>query len=75
MKVLLFGKTKEVIGKDSVLFDDVKDTNTLLEKLFQKYPALASVKFVIAVDKQIEKHNKALHSDSTIALLPPFSGG
>jgi sulfur-carrier protein len=40
-----------------------------------QYPALASEKFVIAVDKKTIATNTALMDHCTVALLPPFSGG
>jgi molybdopterin synthase sulfur carrier subunit len=39
------------------------------------FPAIAGAKFVIAVDKKVISENTILQGNSTIALLPPFSGG
>ena len=66
--VLFFGKLAEVAGS-SVEVQKVSSTDELLAKLYAQYPLLASEKFVMAVDKKI------LSDHSTVALLPPFSGG
>jgi molybdopterin synthase sulfur carrier subunit len=38
-------------------------------------PALAGMKYIIAVDKQVIIKNTILNNNSVVALLPPFSGG
>ncbi len=53
----------------------VPDTDALQQQLHQKYPGLAAAKYVIAVDKIICHQNTVLRAGSTVALLPPFSGG
>jgi len=53
----------------------VSNTDELLAALKQQYPSLGTAKFVVAVDKKIIQGNTALAANSSIALLPPFSGG
>jgi molybdopterin converting factor small subunit len=36
---------------------------------------LGTISYVIAVDKKKSTTDTIIHPDSTIALLPPFSGG
>ena len=74
IKVILFGKLSDIAGS-SVCIDDVADTDGLVSALHKNYPALAGTKYVIAVDKQVVNGNTVLNNNSTIALLPPFSGG
>ena len=74
VKIILFGKLAEIAGS-SVSIDNVTDTNSLINVLHKNYPALTNIKYVIAVDKQVIKENTALSRKSTVALLPPFSGG
>ena len=74
IKVILFGKLSEIAGS-SVSVNDVADTDGLINALHKNYPALANTKYVIAVDKQVIKQNTSLNNNSTVALLPPFSGG
>jgi molybdopterin converting factor small subunit len=54
---------------------DIADTNNLIAKLNEMYPELAGTKYAIAVDKKIVTENIPLNINSTVALLPPFSGG
>ena len=74
VKIILFGKLAEIAGS-SVSIDNVTDTDGLINVLHKNYPALSNIKYVIAVDKQVIKENTALSRKSTVALLPPFSGG
>ena len=74
VEVLFFGKLVEIAGA-SLTIDDVKTTDELLEKLRLQYPLLAAEKYVVAVDKKTITENTSLTKSSTVALLPPFSGG
>ena len=74
VKIILFGKLAEIAGS-SVSIDNVTDTDSLVNVLHKNYPALTNIKYVIAVDKQVIKENTPLSKKSTVALLPPFSGG
>lgn len=74
IKVILFGKLSDIAGS-AVSLDDVTDTDSLINALHRNYPALTNTKYIIAVDKQIINENTVLNNSSTVALLPPFSGG
>ena len=74
MQIILFGRLTDIAG-NSVSLKNVADTDGLAKALHESYPALANTKYVIAVDKQIIKENTVLNNNSTVALLPPFSGG
>ena len=74
VKIILFGKLADIAG-GSVSVDNVRDTDSLINALQKNYPALTASKYVIAVDKQVIKENTVLNKNSTVALLPPFSGG
>lgn len=75
VNVLIFGQLKEITGSGAMIMDDVSDTDQLVNELKKKYPGLTSSKFVISVDKQIINKKVELSGGSTVALLPPFSGG
>jgi len=47
----------------------------LINALHKDYPEFTQTKYLIAVDKQVIKENTVLNNKSTVALLPPFSGG
>ena len=70
----MFGRLADIAG-NSVSVKNVADTDSLVNSLHDRYPALADTKYVIAVNKQIIKENTVLNADSVVALLPPFSGG
>ena len=74
IKIILFGKLADIAG-NSVSVTNVADTDRLVDALHKDYPALANTKYVIAVDKQVITENTILNNNSTVALLPPFSGG
>lgn len=74
IKIILFGKLADIAG-NSVSVKNVADTDRLVDALHKDYPALANTKYLIAVDKQVIKGNTVLNNNSTVALLPPFSGG
>ena len=74
VKIILFGKLADIAG-GAVFVDNVADTDSLINALGKEYPEFTKTKFVIAVDKQVIKENTVLNNKSTVALLPPFSGG
>jgi molybdopterin synthase sulfur carrier subunit len=74
VKIILFGKLAEIAGA-SVSVDNVADTDSLINALHKDYPEFTKTKYVIAVDRQVIKENTVLNKESTVALLPPFSGG
>ena len=75
ISIIVFGQLTDIIGNDNLVVSDTKDTDSLMEQLHKLYPALADTKFLVAVDKQLITANTILTNNSTIALLPPFSGG
>jgi molybdopterin synthase sulfur carrier subunit len=75
IKVIFFGQLKDITKGNELEIEDVKDTNELQQSLYQRYPALASLKYRIAVDKEMISDTVALRPGVTVALLPPYSGG
>lgn len=75
IQVLIFGKLVDIVNSNVLTLTDIADTNSLVNELNKRYPALADCKYIMAVDKQTINGNTILKGDSTIALLPPFSGG
>ena len=74
LKIILFGRLADAAG-NSVVVDNVPDTDNLVNALHKNYPALADTKYIIAVDKRVINENTILNNNSVVALLPPFSGG
>lgn len=75
MTVLAFGVVAEIIGENSFALEGIASTEALKQKLEEKFPRLRSVNFAVAVNKKMITGALPLHEDSTVALLPPFSGG
>jgi sulfur-carrier protein len=72
--ILFFGQLTDIAGSRLTL-QDIPDTNGLKTELYKRYPALNGSKFIMTVDKKNITENTVLSDNSTIALLPPFSGG
>ena len=75
VNVILFGLLKELAGSGNIILENIGDTETLVSAMHKKFPAMANKKFIIAVDKQVVSANTTLKNNSTVAFMPPFSGG
>lgn len=75
LTIRLFGQFAEMAGGHSIEVDQVADTDELRRKLENKFPALQSIPYLVAVDKDIATGNTIVQPHSDIALLPPYSGG
>lgn len=75
IRIIIFGQLTDIIHASSLTINNIADTRGLVSELNKRYPALADAKYMLAVDKQIVMGNTILREDSTVALLPPFSGG
>jgi molybdopterin synthase sulfur carrier subunit len=75
VNIAIFGQLTDIITKDDLVIKDINDTNALIELLNKKYPALATIKYAIAVNKNMITNNTVLNDNDTVALMPPFSGG
>ena len=75
IRVITFGRLTDILNSSEIALEDFGDTNTLVHELNRRYPALTDAKYMIAVDKQTINSNTLLKDGSTVALLPPFSGG
>ena len=75
VNVILFGLLKELAGSSNIVLENIADTQTLVAAMHKKFPAMVNKKFIIAVDRQVVTTNTALNNNSTVAFMPPFSGG
>jgi len=73
--VLVFGQLADVTGMQDIYLRDINDTDQLMGRLEQLYSGLRGMKYIVAVDQQMTTGNTPLMDRSTVALLPPFSGG
>jgi sulfur-carrier protein len=75
INLIIFGRLTDITGKSTMTLSGISDTNTLVKQLHELYPLLAVNKYVIAVDRKVISDNTILKENSTVALMPPFSGG
>ncbi|RZJ69020.1 MAG: MoaD/ThiS family protein [Flavobacterium sp.] len=73
VKIIAFGQIAEITGKK--FETSSPDTEMLKSWLFQKFPALETKKFLIAVNKRIITDTINLEDNDEVALMPPYSGG
>jgi len=73
ISIMAFGQIAEITGNHlSVAAADTDSLKKILEAMF---PTLQSLRYQIAVDKEIISSNTGISEGVQIALLPPFSGG
>ncbi len=75
VNILFFGPIKDITGNGNLVMADMPDTDSVVAALKSQFPGITNARFVLAVDKQIVQQNTALRPDSTVALMPAFSGG
>lgn len=75
LQILTFGQIAELMGQSTFEYTGARSTDELAQQLTARYPALANVKYSMAVNKKIVQGNTPLNDKDVIALLPPFSGG
>ena len=75
VQILFFGSLTDITGTASLEMEAVAGTAELTKQLHLQFPALAFAKYTMAVNKEMVTADTPLTPGSTIALLPPFSGG
>lgn len=73
--ILVFGALTDITEKEQIEVENIENSEQLMARLVEMYPAIAHHKFAIAIDNHIINEVKEIKADSSIALLPPFSGG
>lgn len=74
INIIIFGQLCELLG-ENILLDNIADTDSLTAELNKKYPELVDSKYMMAVNKKLITGNTFLTNNSTVALMPAFSGG
>lgn len=77
VKVLLFAALRDIVGRPSCEFElaagaTVRD---LLDRLRGDFPALATARFAVAVNRRYAEESLELEDADELALIPPVSGG
>ena len=78
VQVLLFGITKDLVGKQKITLSISENvTVAQFKKILQeKYPELIELdSLAIAVNSEYAFDNELIHPNDEIALIPPVSGG
>ena len=75
INILIFAQLTDIIGSSNLVLDNVTDTDNLVAALNQAYPELTNATYLVSVNKKMVTENLALANNTTVALLPPFSGG
>ncbi len=79
MTVLLFGVTRDIVGKGSMSVPDADGIETvgdLKRLLMEQYPALRELSsLALAVNQSYARDNDPVNESDEIALIPPVSGG
>ena len=75
IEVMFFGQLTDITGSSKISVENVTDTDSLKQKLFQQYPSLSAAKFRVAVDNKLINDNARIEQGAKIAFMPPFSGG
>ena len=75
INIIAFGQIVDLTGSQKWKISGVKNTDELMKKLAEQFPALPAIKYVIAVNKNLIQNNTELNPNDTVALLPPYSGG
>lgn len=75
IEVRFFGQLTDRTGCNNLSLDDMADTDTLIQNLHERFPALAGSKYMLAVNNKMIQSNTMLSPGYRVDLLPPFSGG
>ena len=75
VSIQFFGMLTELIGENSIVMENVNNTDELMEKLIVVYPKLANQSYILAINNTIVKSNMDIMNDCNVACMPPFSGG
>jgi molybdopterin synthase sulfur carrier subunit len=74
IKVLYFGPAREITGTDSEEFA-AGDISSLRSMVLNKYPRMAALPFMLALNCRMLKEECFLKDNDIVAFLPPFEGG
>jgi molybdopterin synthase sulfur carrier subunit len=75
VEIRFFGQLTDLTKTERVLIEDMRDTDMLMNKIMEMYPALATATFKVALNNKLVNDNIEIAENSIIAFMPPFSGG
>ncbi len=75
IEIRFFGQITDLTKTEKVMIEDIRDTDAMMKKIIEMYPALANATFKVAVNNKLVYDNIEIAENSIIAFMPPFSGG
>ena len=75
IEIISFGKIADFIENQKMELDGISNTTELANHLERVFPLLGTIKYKIALNKQIVQGEVAIFNEDSVALMPPFSGG
>lgn len=77
VKVLFFGITRDIIGKNmlDLEFSEGISIQEFKQRLANEYPSLNDYQYAVAVNEAYANDAFNLQHNDTVALIPPVSGG
>jgi sulfur-carrier protein len=75
VRILFFGRLKDVTGKESIIFDSIEDIDSVRRNLSDSFPDMSNEIFAVALNQEIVNGNKQISDGDEVALLPPIAGG
>ncbi len=77
IQVLLFGITRDIIGKGVIDLNVSESTSVydLKKQLMLKHKKLNTYNFSVAVNETYVEEDQVLKDNDIVALIPPVSGG
>ncbi|ARS40457.1 molybdopterin synthase sulfur carrier subunit [Sphingobacteriaceae bacterium GW460-11-11-14-LB5] len=75
IEMISFGKIAEFINNQKIDIAGIADTDAFKQYIENEFPALKSMKYKLALNKNIVQENTEITNNATIAIMPPFSGG
>ncbi len=75
IELVFFGQLTDITQTQSLVWEDVADTDTLIQQLQEKFPKMSTIKFMVAINNKMISESEPIVSGSKIAFMPPFSGG
>jgi len=75
LTIFLYGKFKEMAGKDSIEVPLLKSVKELRTYLQENYQFLKEEYFMVAVNHTIYTDDAEISEKDEIAILPPVAGG
>jgi len=75
IELLFFGSLTDATTVNRLIVEGISNTEQLKTYLEERYPALRTAKYFIAVNQQMIQQVYTLQPGDTVAFMPPFSGG